>query len=200
MLLIVVVFCVVATHKMLPAQSNPYAVPTIDVAVQAQTANITANESVSSSQFPRTKHENQASICINNRTREHYVGELVSREEVVHHASKYWSGRDVEIMAAITIAEGQRDLNCIGDEVEWFQGRRLYGAKTADGRTWGASYGLFQVRTIQEDNNPGSCRNKNTILASIEEQFRCAKEIWDSQGYGAWSQYSNGSYRKHLGK
>lgn len=150
--------------------------------------------------FARSSHENQNSICINNRTREHYKGELVGRDEVIHELSKHFTGDQIEIMSAITISEGQRDLNCIGDEVEYLNGRRLYGAKTADGRTWGASLGLFQIRTIQEDNTPGSCRNDATIMASIQEQVRCAKEIYNSQGYRAWSQYSNGNYKKHLGK
>ena len=150
--------------------------------------------------FARSTHENQNSICINNRTREHYKGELVGRDEVIHELSKHFTGDQIEIMSAITISEGQRDLNCIGDEVEYLNGRRLYGAKTADGRTWGASLGLFQIRTIQEDNTPGSCRNDATIMASIQEQVRCAKEIYNSQGYRAWSQYSNGNYKKHLGK
>lgn len=151
-------------------------------------------------QFARTFHEKQNSICINNRTREHYKGELVSREEVVHELSKHFVGDQIEIMAAITISEGQRDLNCIGDELPYLNGKRLWGKTTADGRTWGESLGLFQIRTIQEDNTPGSCRNDATIKASIQEQVRCAKEIWNAQGYGAWSQYSNGNYREHLGK
>lgn len=150
--------------------------------------------------FARTFHEKQNSICINNRTREHYRGELVSREEVVYELSKHFVGDQIEIMAAITVSEGQRDLNCVGDELPYLNGKRLWGAKTQDGRTWGESLGLFQIRTIQEDNTPGSCRNDQTISASISEQVRCAKEIYLSQGYGAWSQYSNGNYRQHLGK
>jgi len=171
---------------------------TISATIQAQP--IAAQAAPAAPQYSRTKHEDQTSICINNRTRQHYVGELVGREEVIHHLAKYWQGQQLEIMAAITISEGQRDLNCIGDEVEWFNGRRLYGAKTSDGRTWGESLGLYQIRTIQEDKQPGSCRNADTIRAGIDEQTRCAKQIFDSQGLGAWSQYSNGNYKKHLGK
>lgn len=151
-------------------------------------------------QFARTFHEQQNSICINNRTREHYRGELVSREEVVHELSKHFVGDQIEIMAAITISEGQRDLNCIGDELPYLNGKRLWGKATADGRTWGESLGLFQIRTIQQDNTPGSCRNDATIRASIQEQVRCAKEIYNSQGYRAWSQYSSGAYKAVLGK
>lgn len=151
-------------------------------------------------QYGRTIHEDQTSICINNRTREHYVGELVGREEVVAELSKHFEGNQIEIMAAISIVEGQRDLNCVGDEMEWLYGKRLYGAKTSDGRTWGESLGLFQIRTIQEDNVPGSCRNDATIRTSIGEQVRCAKEIFNSQSYGAWTQYTNGRYKKELGK
>lgn len=151
-------------------------------------------------QFERTRHENQVSICINNRTRQHYTGELVSRDEMVYELAKHFTGDQIEVMAAISIAEGGRDLNCVGDEVEWLNDKRLFGAKTGDGRTWGESLGLFQIRTIQEDNTPGSCRNDATIKAGIAEQVRCAKEIFVSQGYGAWTQHSNGNYRKHLGK
>jgi hypothetical protein len=101
-------------------------------------------------QFARTFHEKQNSICINNRTREHYKGELVSREEVVHELSKHFAGDQIEIMAAITISEGQRDLNCIGDELPYLNGKRLWGKATADGTNMGRV-----SRPVSDSYNPG---------------------------------------------
>lgn len=146
--------------------------------------------------FSRTKHENQDSICINDRTKEHYVGELVSREEVAHHASQYWSGWDLEVALAITVSEGQRDLNCYGDDVAPY-----YGQPTSDGRHYGESVGLYQYRTIIESTGKGGCEDKLFQLGHIDRQTECAyKDKFALRGWQPWTQYTNGNYKENLGK
>ena len=134
-------------------------------------ADVTLIPSASAPSFGRTKHEKQGSICINSRTRDHYVGELVSREEVRHYASKYWSGWDLDVAVALTVPEGQRDLNCVGDE-----GPEFYGKPTADGRHWGESIGLYQYRTIIEQKGKGGCDDIDWQVGNIERQTGCAHQ------------------------
>lgn len=134
--------------------------------------------------FPRTLHENQSSICINNLTREHYQGLLISRDETIDVLQKAgFVGEQVEIMSAISHAESGSDLRCIGDEM-------------LQDRVWGVSFGLWQIRTLKNPN--GSCRNIGVLRDNIEAQAICAKQIYDSQGYKAWSVYTNGKYRRWL--
>lgn len=202
-LTIVVVFCVVATHKMLPTQNNPYAVPTIEVAVQAQTATITANESVSSSQFSRTVKTVKwnETICGDSRVQNNHTMILVSREEVLHYASKYWSGQNLDIGVALTVKEGQRDLNCVADEMLYFQGRKMYGAPTADGRHWGDSVGMFSYRTIIEQTGKGGCDDREYQLGNIERQIECANlKATSKNGWRHWSMYLNGGWKQAIGK
>lgn len=187
-------------HNVSVSQERIAIASSSSVAVPAE-PDVTLIPSGSAPSFPRTQHEDQSAICINNRTKEHYVGELVSREEVTHYASKYWSGWDLDVAVAITLAEGQRDLNCYGDDLEWFQGRRMYGAPTADGRHYGESVGLFQYRTIIESTGKGGCEDKLYQLGNIERQMECAyNDKWKLRRWQPWTQYTNGNYKKALGK
>jgi hypothetical protein len=138
---------------------------------------------------PRTFHENQSSICVNSHTREHYIGWNVTKAETLDVLSKAgFSGDQLEMMAAISRAESGSDLRCWGDE-------------NLQDSTWRESYGLFQIRMLK---NPGnSCRNYDVLRDNIQAQANCAKEIYNSQGYGAWS-VTHGSrgrpYLKWMGK
>lgn len=146
--------------------------------------------------FNHGSHEDQSSICVNSRTREHYVGELVSREEVVFWVDKYWDGWDLDVAVAITRAEGQRDLNCWGDEEP-----RYYGQPTSDGRHYAESVGLYQYRTIIEATGKGGCEDKLWQLGHIDRQTECAyNDKWKRRGWQPWTQYTNGNYKKSLGK
>lgn len=166
----------------------------------AEAVPMPAQEVSATPQFPRGTVDNEG-ICPNARTKEYYTGITVSRDEVIYWASKYWSGWDLEVAAAITVKEGQRDLNCIGDEWEYFQGRRMYGAPTADGRHWGESVGLYQYRTIIEQTDKGGCEDKNWQLGNIERQTECAyNNKWKQRGWKPWSQYTNGNYKAAIGK
>lgn len=56
-----------------------------------------------------------------------------------------------------------------------------------NGRIYGYSVGALQVRIL-----PGRewCESGDYYL--------CAHNIWERQGYDAWSVYKNGSYKKYL--
>ncbi len=168
---------VVLSGKWFQPADNPYQT-TYAQAVEAQTV------AVEAPQFPRTFHENQASICINNSTHEHYVGELVTKAETVDVITKAgFVGEQIEIMAAISRAESGSDMRCVGDE-------------TLTGSKWDISYGLFQIRGLK--NASGTCRDISLLVGDLQRQAVCAKEIWNGQGFNAWSVYQNGKYRQWL--
>lgn len=160
---------------------------------EAQAAETVAAEAPQG--FPRDIGQ-KGGICINNRTKAPYTNVLVSREEVAYHASKYWSGENLEIALALTVKEGQRDLNCFGDDVAPY-----YGAKTSDGRHWGESIGLYQYRTIIEATGKGGCEDLTWQQGNIERQTKCAYEDkFVKRGWQPWSMYTNGKYKEALGK
>jgi hypothetical protein len=63
------------------------------------------------------------------------------------------------------------------------------------------SYGLWQINMI---GSLGPARRSQLGLASNNALFdpatnaRAAKAVFDSQGFGAWSTYSSGSYQRYL--
>lgn len=88
---------------------------------------------------------------------------------------------DVRIMKAIMQAESSCNENATGDTSLTF---------TQNGRTYGYSVSLFQVRIL-----PGreKCDSHNP-----EVNIDCAYHVWKSQGYKAWSVYTNGRYLRFL--
>lgn len=135
-------------------------------------------------------------ICVNARTNEPYTNVIVSRDEVAHYASKYWNGNNLEIALALSVKEGQRDLNCIGDETPQY-----YGKPTHDGRHWGESVGLYQFRTIIEARGKGGCEDIEWQRGDIDRQTQCAFQKWDARdSWQPWSAYTSGRYKAALGK
>jgi hypothetical protein len=88
---------------------------------------------------------------------------------------------DVRTMLAIMRAESGCDPNVTGDTSLTF---------TQNGRTYGYSVSLFQVRVL-----PGreACDSHDPAT-----NISCAYRVWKSQGYKAWSVYTNGKYAKFL--
>lgn len=88
---------------------------------------------------------------------------------------------DVRTMLAIMRAESGCDPNVTGDKTLTF---------TQNGRTYGYSVSLFQVRVL-----PGreACDSHDPAT-----NISCAYRVWKSQGYKAWSVYTNGKYAKFL--
>ena len=67
------------------------------------------------------------------------------------------------------------------------------------------SYGLMQVNMLDEPGYQlGAERRQRYGLQSNDQLFdpltnmRAAKDIYDSQGLGAWSVYTSGAYKNHL--
>ena len=65
------------------------------------------------------------------------------------------------------------------------------------------SYGLWQINMLG-DMGPARRKSfgisKNTDLYNPLINAQAAKKIQSSQGLGAWSTYTNGAYRKYMGK
>ena len=88
---------------------------------------------------------------------------------------------DVRIMKAIMRAESGCDPNVTGDTSLTF---------TQNGRTYGYSVSLFQVRIL-----PG---REHCDSHDPATNIACAYHVWRGQGYKAWSVYTNGKYLKYL--
>jgi hypothetical protein len=63
--------------------------------------------------------------------------------------------------------------------------------------TWGPSVGLWQIRSVKSQTGTGDVRDINK-LADPVENAKSALSILRSQGWKAWSTYTNGSYKKYL--
>ena len=81
-------------------------------------------------------------------------------------------------MVAISKAESHCRADAVGDKTLTF---------TKNGRTYGYSIGALQVRILpgREWCETGDC-------------YECAHNIWKSQGYRAWSVYTNKRYLEYL--
>jgi hypothetical protein len=81
-------------------------------------------------------------------------------------------------MVAISKAESSCREDAVGDRhIEFTQNNRKYGY----------SIGSMQVRIL-----PGR------EWCETGDYYECAHQIWKTQGYRAWSVYTNGSYRRHM--
>ena len=81
-------------------------------------------------------------------------------------------------MVAISKAESHCRADAVGDKTLTF---------TKNGRTYGYSIGALQVRIL-----PGR------EWCETGDYYECAHNIWKSQGYRAWSVYTNKRYLEHL--
>lgn len=163
------------TNIVLPSAFTPTSTTPVVPAVEAQQASQPA--------YPRTIGQ-YGGVCINNRTNEPHTNILVTAQETTDILLQAgFTGEQTRIMTAISHAESGSDLACWGDE-------------NLQNNTWRESYGLFQIRLLRNPN--GSCRDYELLKENIFEQAKCAKQIYDSQGYPAWSVYTNGKYRQWL--
>ena len=145
--------------------------------------------------FRRGHTVKQDQPCWNEHTKGHYESDLITKGETIHWLTK--AGADINnanILAAISHAESGSQLNCYGDDSDEY-----YGDPTSDGRHYGESYGIFQIRTIVEAKGTGECRDMERLQA-IEQQAICA---WEISGKGkvyspTWSMHTNGRYRQWL--
>ena len=110
---------------------------------------------------------------------------LYSIEDIYHSLIKAGADRQKAIMlTAIGMAESGRDANCYGDE-------HLVGSG------WSFSYGVFQIRCL-DNAKAGDDRHFSTLQAGgLERQAEAAIRI-AAGGYRPWSMYLNGAYRQFL--
>lgn len=82
-------------------------------------------------------------------------------------------------MVAISQAESHCNMDAVGDGTLTYQ---------QNGRTYGYSIGALQVRIL-----PG-----REHCEQSENYWQCAHDIWKSQGYRAWSCFTNNKYKEFL--
>lgn len=84
-------------------------------------------------------------------------------------------------MVAISQAESNCRPDAKGDTTITYE---------QNGRTYGYSLSVLQVRIL-----PGREHCDTHDVATI---VKCGYDIFQSQGYAAWSVYTNGKYRQYL--
>jgi hypothetical protein len=96
-----------------------------------------------------------------------------------------FKGQDVQTMAAIAMAESSGNP----------------GAHNRNASTGDNSYGLAQINML---GSMGPARlkqfglQKNEQLFDPQTNFKAAKQVRDSSGFGAWSTYGSGKYKQFL--
>lgn len=101
--------------------------------------------------------------------------EAVRREVGRYHK---WN---VRIITAIAEAESHCRVSTRGDGHLTFK---------KNGRTYGYSLSAMQVRIL-----PGRERCDSHDL---KVNVKCAYQIWQGQGYKAWTMFNNGKYKQYL--
>ncbi|MEU1182844.1 peptidoglycan-binding protein [Streptomyces sp. NPDC005820] len=98
-----------------------------------------------------------------------------------------FTGNDINIAAAVAMAESRGDPAAVGDQ------------KLADNK-WGPSFGLFQIRSLRhpEQFSPPDTLRIAGKLKDPRYNARTAKAIKDAHGWNQWSTFRNGAYRKHM--
>lgn len=178
-----------------PAQALPTTIYVNESGEQvAQSANM--QDEVKSS-FARGKTELQKQPCAMDHTKLWYTSEILSKEEIIEALKKAGANdHQAKILYAIAHAESGSQINCHGDDYSPFYGQAV---SNHPGWKWGESYGLFQIRTIQQKSGTGDCRDRKALDNNLEKQAQCAWEIsGHGKSYRPWSVYLNGKYKKYL--
>ncbi|MFF4019943.1 peptidoglycan-binding protein [Streptomyces sp. NPDC001843] len=98
-----------------------------------------------------------------------------------------FTGSDINIAAAVAMAESRGDPAAVGDQ------------ELADNK-WGPSFGLFQIRSLRhpEQFSPPDMLRIAVKLKDPLYNARTAKAIKDAHGWGRWSTFTNGAYRQYM--
>lgn len=76
--------------------------------------------------------------------------------------------------------------------------RSLAGQPTDDGRTWGPSIGLWQVRSIEEERGTGAARDADALLDPAHSARAMAEISHGGEKFTPWTDYRNGKYLAHV--
>jgi len=106
---------------------------------------------------------------------------VLTRCEIVRAEIAKYPDWDVDIMTAIAKAESECNTNTTGDKQLVYQ---------QAGRTYGYSVSVLQVRILQGREH---CDSHDLAI-----NIKCAYEVWQKQGYKAWTMYNNLKYRRFL--
>ncbi|MFJ9418004.1 peptidoglycan-binding protein [Streptomyces sp. NPDC101227] len=98
-----------------------------------------------------------------------------------------FTGSDINIAAAVAMAESTGNPAAVGDE-------GLANNK------WGPSLGLFQIRSLRhpEQFTPPDTLRIATKLKDPLYNAKTAKAIKDAHGWNQWSTFKNGAYLAHM--
>ena len=100
-----------------------------------------------------------------------------------------FSAQDAVTATAIALAESGGRTTVLGD-------RSLTNA------TWGPSVGLWQIRTLNRDQNTGRTRDLTRLLrGDPTDQARAALDVFRQAGdWRPWTVFTTGAYRQYLGQ
>jgi hypothetical protein len=87
-------------------------------------------------------------------------------------------------ITAIALAESRGRAGAIGD-------KSIAGQRTADGRTWGPSIGLTQVRSIVQETGKGTIRDRNR-LTTVQGNLNAAYGVYREAGqsFRPWATFT----------
>jgi hypothetical protein len=102
--------------------------------------------------------------------------------EIEKKVCKLW-GDECKIAIAVMKAESQGDPTRIGDKHLTFE---------QNGRIYGASYGLFQLRDL-----PGRFENPNEMLDE-DKNIQYAYKMYQKSNWQPWSAWKNKTYLRYL--
>ena len=100
-----------------------------------------------------------------------------------------FSGTALNVAVAIVIAESGGRAKAVGDKA-------LANSK------WGPSIGLFQIRSLRNPARYGGLDKYRVASKLFNPMYNAALayRLYKAGGFGAWSTYKSGAYKRHLGK
>ena len=101
-------------------------------------------------------------------------GRLTWRSVVAHLYAQGMRGDDLVALASVAECESGRRPEAVGDT-------------TITTKTYGPSYGVMQVRSLNAAKGTGAPRDAEALRGSVEHQMWAAVEVWRSQGMRAWT-------------
>lgn len=72
------------------------------------------------------------------------------------------------------------------------------GERTRDGRTWGLSIGLWQVRSIDEDRRTGSARDPDALYDAAHNARAMAEISNGGADFSPWTTFRTGEYLQYV--
>jgi hypothetical protein len=96
------------------------------------------------------------------------------------------------VATAVAQAESGLRTDAPGDQA-------LAGQVAPNGQHWGPSFGLWQIRSIQEENGKGTTRDASRLTDPAFNARSMAQISGMGQNFGAWTTFTNGAYKNFLG-